>query len=203
MATGPPLAFPLNLLVPAVINDLTRGQLPPPRPLLVTLAPSRGYSNVLTRLPPSTGPKAWGKHTPVISCPNGICVTGPENPPRYNCSRYPASYTYLNCTYNFTHWCPVSSYGPVPLNNTEGECEWWEGNTPSTWSVQFNPPVGFQANSDLAYGVRPSDDASRIIREHPVTNVVGIYTLNYQCHGLLSPHCSSTSNRYVLQGLST
>ncbi|TKC40500.1 hypothetical protein EI555_009668, partial [Monodon monoceros] len=57
----------------------------------------------------------------------------------------PAGSNEINCIYNLTHWCPVSNYGPIPLNNTEGECEWWKGNVVSTWSIQFNPPVRFFA----------------------------------------------------------
>ena len=41
--------------------------------------------------------------------------------------------------------------------------------------------------------VRASDDASRIIHEHLVTNGVELHVFN----------CSNTSNCYVLQGLST
>lgn len=51
--------------------------------------------------------------------------------------------------------------------------------------------------------VRASDDVSRIIHEHLVTNGVELHMFNYEWHGLLSPHCSNTSNCYVLQGLST
>lgn len=51
--------------------------------------------------------------------------------------------------------------------------------------------------------VRASDDASRIIHEHLVTNGVELHVFNYEWHGLLSSHCSNTSNCYVLQGLST
>ena len=62
--------------------------------------------------------------------------------------------------------------------------------------------MGFQANSDLAYGARLSEGVSRIIHKHLVKHVVKLYTFNYQHSGLLSPNCLSTNNSYVLQGLS-
>ena len=55
----------------------------------------------------------------------------------------PASSIGINWIYNLPHWCPVSNYGSTPLNKTEGEYKWCEENVPSTWSIQFNPPVQF------------------------------------------------------------
>ena len=36
---------------------------------------------------------------------------------------------------------PCFKLWPTPLNKTEGEYKWCEQNVPSTWSIQFNPPV--------------------------------------------------------------
>ncbi|KAB0389794.1 hypothetical protein E2I00_018402, partial [Balaenoptera physalus] len=116
-STPPAGYWPSSCISPelAVINYRNQGQLPPPRPLLVTLAPSRGLFQCFNLTPP------------------------------YNWTYNYTSSIEINCIYNLTHWCPVSNYGPIPLNNTEGECEWWKGNVISTWSIQFNPPVGFFA----------------------------------------------------------
>ena len=150
-----------------VINDLNQGQLPPPQPLLVTLAPSSGLFQCFKLTPSYT----WTRDMGYLMLNCTICFTCPENPLGYY-TRYPATYMGLNCTFNLTHWCLVSYSGLVPLNNTEMECKWREGNIPSTWSIQFDPPVGYWANSDLAYWVWPPDDVSRIIHERLVKNVV-------------------------------
>eukprot|EP00069_Balaena_mysticetus_P009840 bmy_20251T0 len=146
-AIDPPLAFPLKLPVPMVINNLNWGQ------WLIQ------YFNL-------TPPYNWtqGVGYAMLNCTNNICFTCPESPRRYNYTSYPASYIVVICTYNLTYWCPVSNYGPVPLNNTE--CVWWEGNIPSTGSIQFNPPMGYQAKSELAFHPRPSDKTNQIILEH-------------------------------------
>ena len=53
----PPPVFPLNLLVPMVINDLTQGQRPPPLPLWVTHAFSRRPFQGFRLTHPTNGPK--------------------------------------------------------------------------------------------------------------------------------------------------
>ena len=178
LATGPTIAFPLNLPGSMVINDLKWGQLPPPWPLLLTLELSRVLF-LCSNLTPSY---TCGVGHTLLICTNSIYFTCLENPLRYNYMRY-LSLLYRDKLYLHL----VSIYGPVSLNNMVGECGWWEGNVPSSQSVQFNTPGGFQSRqTHLAYGVWLSDDVSRITYEHLIKNVAELYTLNFQ-HNICCP----------------